>query len=74
MIDRSCNPQYANAIRDARKVRGIKQKQLSKMLGVTPIYISYIENGVSKPSLKLMEKMADKLNFKITINFTEWHT
>ncbi len=72
MIDRSSNPQYANAIRDARKKRGISQKRLAKTLGVTNVYLSYIENGKDKPSFRLMEKMADKLNFKLTLTFEEW--
>ena len=72
MIDRSFNPQYANAIRNARRKRGLKQKDLARVLKVTNVYISYIENGKDKPSLKLVEQMADKLNFKLTINFDEW--
>ena len=72
MIDRSFNPQYANAIRNARRKRGLKQCELAKKLNVTNVYISLIENGKDKPSLKLVEQMADKLNFKLTINFDEW--
>ena len=72
MIDRSFNPQYANAIRNARRKCGLKQKDLARVLKVTNVYISLIENGKDKPSLKLVEKMADKLNFKLTINFDEW--
>ncbi len=72
MIDRTDNPQYANSIRNARRKRGLKQSDLAKKLGVTNVYISYIENGKDKPSLKLVEQMADKLNFKLTINFEEW--
>jgi len=47
-------------------------QELAKKLNVTNVYISLIENGKDKPSLKLVEKMADKLNFKLTINFDEW--
>ena len=32
MIDRSFNPQYANAIRNARRKRGLKQSELAKNL------------------------------------------
>jgi len=71
-MDRTSNPQYANAIRDARRSKGLTQVRLAKMLGVTSIYISYIENGKDKPSFKLIEKMADKLNLRFTLKFEEW--
>jgi len=74
--DRRSNPQYANSVRNARRKRGVSQINLSKRLGCSSVSLSQIENGNAYPSFKLLNRIADKLNYKllITVKFTEWES
>lgn len=46
-----------------RRLRGLKQEQLAEAVGITPQYLSRIENGGYSKSISLMTLMriADKL-------------
>lgn len=47
-------------IRKFRETLGLYQKELAKILGVTEIYINYLEKGKRKPS-KTLEQLLDCL-------------
>ena len=51
-------------IRLLRVRDGISQDEFAKKLGVSQIYISYIERGLKQPSVKLLKSIADY--FKVT--------
>ncbi|MDO5518590.1 MAG: helix-turn-helix transcriptional regulator [Clostridium sp.] len=45
--------------------KGIKQKELAKELGITPQYLSSIENGKTEPRRDLMIKISKLLEISI---------
>lgn len=47
-----------NKIKDLRKINHLTQLQLGKILGVTPRYIAFLENGERTPSLDIAFKIA----------------
>jgi len=57
------------ALLDARIKRGLTQKQLALLTGVDQSDISKIERGISNPSIKLLNKLADGLNMRLQIQF-----
>lgn len=44
-----------------RTVKGVSQNHLARMLGVPRTYVSKVENGHATPTIKSLEKIADKL-------------
>lgn len=50
-----------NPLRAFRRWRGLTQAALAEKAGVTPIYISMIENGRKNGSLAVMRTLADAL-------------
>ena len=54
-----------NRIEEIRKIKGIRQDELGKMLGVSRQTISSLENGRYNPSILLAYKIAKY--FEITI-------
>jgi len=48
-------------IRMARKQKGITQKVLGEMIGVSNTYLSDIEIGRTNPSIKTLKKIASGL-------------
>ena len=47
-----------NRIEEIRKVRGINQEELAKVLGVSRQAISSLENGRYNPSIELAYKLS----------------
>ncbi|MGF0144888.1 helix-turn-helix transcriptional regulator [Sharpea azabuensis] len=47
-----------NRIEEIRKIKGIRQDELGKMLGVSRQTISSLENGRYNPSIMLAQKIA----------------
>lgn len=45
-------------IRKCRRDRGFTQKEIAEKLGVTPDYVSKVENAQKHPSLKLLDRLA----------------
>lgn len=72
MKDRSDRPQWATSIREARIKRSLSQIQLAKKIGITNVSLSQIENGAANPSIYIVKKIADKLNYRIKLIFEEW--
>lgn len=58
-------------IKTIRVLKNIKQKDLARELGITPNYLSMIENNSKKPSLTLMEKLAQVLEIPLVTLFSE---
>lgn len=56
-----------------RKEKGITQQQLSELICISNSYLSAIERGIRKPSVKLMVEIAATLDISIhqIINFLE---
>lgn len=59
--------QIGEKIRTARKERGYTQATLAVEIGITEIYMNNVEMGKHLPSNKLMKKIFDKLDKKITV-------
>lgn len=54
-----------NRIEEIRKVRGINQEELAKVMGVSRQTISSLENGRYNPSIELAYKLSKY--FRMTI-------
>ncbi len=57
------------AILDARLSKNLTQKQLAELTGIDQADISKLERGMTNPSIKLLNKLADGLNMKLKITF-----
>ena len=54
-------------IRKFREEKNITQKELAKMLNISPGYLSHLENGGRKnPSILILKKAANILNKNIS--------
>ena len=62
-------PEYEliQAIIDARINNNFTQKQLSEKTGITQADISRIENGSRNPSISMVNRLANALGYKITL-------
>lgn len=58
-------------IKIIRISKQLSQKRLAKEVGITPTYLSLIENEVKKPSLSLIEKLSQVLGIPLTLLFGE---
>lgn len=54
-----------NRIEEIRTVKGIKQEELGRMLGVSRQTVSSLENGRYNPSILLAHKIAKLFNLSI---------
>lgn len=52
---------YSRAFRIIRSVYDLEQKELAKILGVNPSYISFIESKKKQPSEKILSLISEKL-------------
>ena len=51
-------PELKNLLHEGRKKRGLKQKDVAELIGVTPTVINRIETGTTlKPSKKILEQI-----------------
>lgn len=51
-----------NVLKHLRIAARIKQKKMADQLGISPTYLSMIENGQREPSVEILEKYAASLN------------
>ncbi|HIP92489.1 MAG TPA: cupin domain-containing protein [Thermotoga sp.] len=58
-------------LKEVRKSKGIKLKDLAKKIGVTPSLISQIEHGKVSPSLSTLKKILDALEETLISIFQE---
>lgn len=54
-----------NAIRDARIKKGYTQEQLSELLDITPAHLKHMEGGRRNPSVPLLFRMMELLDFSV---------
>lgn len=54
-------------IKDIRKMRKVKLKELAKETGISSVSLSRIERGLASPSVATVMKIAKFLEFKIEI-------
>ena len=68
----SVEPKYeiANAISSASEEKGLSQKQLSKLSGVTQCDISRIEGGVANPTIETLSRICKVLGLELSISRT----
>ncbi len=59
--------EIGDTIKKMRKKNGMTQEDLSKVSGVTQTYISQIESGRRKPTLKILELLCDSINVPFPI-------
>lgn len=52
-------------IQKLRKKKGLTQEELGEILGISRVYMGYIEQGRESPSLKILMKIAKKLGVKV---------
>lgn len=64
-------PEFAiiQAMIDARKLKGITQKDLSERTGIAQGDISKLENGNGNPSLKTLQRLASAMGMSLKIEF-----
>lgn len=64
-------PEFAliRTILDARREKGITQKELSERTGIAQGDISKLENGSANPSVKTLKRVAAALGKKVKIEF-----
>lgn len=48
-----------------RRIKGIKQEELAKKIGISPGALSNIENGSSKPDIERIEDIAEALGIEV---------
>lgn len=53
---------FGNRLKELRKVHGLSQDKLAKIMGVTRSAVSQYERGVREPQLEMMEFLADYFN------------
>lgn len=61
--------QIIKAMIDARNEKGITQKELSSLTGITQGDISKLENGTANPSLRTLQRIAEGLGKNLVIQF-----
>jgi len=57
---------YGNSLKRLRLIYGYKAKDLSKLLEVTPGYLSELENNKKNPSLDLLTKYSVLFDIKLS--------
>ena len=61
--------QIIKAMIDARNEKGITQKELSFITGITQGDISKLENGTANPSIRTLQRIAEGLGKNLVIQF-----
>jgi len=52
-------------VQKLRKQKNLTQEELAHQLGISRVYMGYIEQGRESPSLKLLMKIARRLNVRV---------
>lgn len=60
------------SIKHLRTVKGLKQQEVSKAVGITQSYLSLIESGKKTPTIKTLQSFADYFQAPLPILF--WFT
>lgn len=67
----SLEPEFVvmQALIDARKERGMTQKELSAATGISQADISRLEHGTGNPSIKTLQRIAKAFHMTLKIEF-----
>lgn len=60
---------FGQRIKEYRKSRNLKQSELAEKIGADAKYLSRLETGLSTPSFKMIEKLADIFNIEVSSLF-----
>lgn len=66
-------PSIAELIRQAREEKGISQKEIAKLAGLTNIHLSRIEHGSSLPTRRTLVRLAPYLGLSLNELFLSAH-
>lgn len=55
-----------DTLKKLRNIYGLKASEMSTKLGISPSYLSEIENGKKQPSLELLEKYSSVFDIKLS--------
>jgi transcriptional regulator with XRE-family HTH domain len=55
-----------NRIKKYRHEMGLTQEDLAEKVGVSRVYIGYVEQGRNTPSLEILEKIAKALKVRLS--------
>ncbi|MEW8997584.1 MAG: helix-turn-helix domain-containing protein [Thermoanaerobacter sp.] len=58
------NP-FSQRLRQLREEKGLLQKDVAKILGITPSAYGYYEQGKREPSMEVLKKLSDFFNVSI---------
>lgn len=61
--------EYGKAIKVARSVAGLTQRELAAKVGITPSYLSLIEAGRRSPTLPTVERIARCIGLPVHLLF-----
>lgn len=53
-------------IQQLRQAKNISQVKMAEMIGVSPTYVGFIEQGVRNPSIATLDKIARVLKVKMS--------
>lgn len=69
-------PEFAiiQAIINARKTKGLTQKELSERTGIAQGDISKLENGSANPSLRTLKRLAAAMDMELKVEFISKNT
>jgi len=70
-VDYDIEAELCELIANARNQLGITQKQLAEKSGVSQANISKIENGIYKPSIPILKRIAEGLGKRLVIEFAD---
>jgi transcriptional regulator with XRE-family HTH domain len=62
---------FGNAVRRARKAKGLSQEKLAQIAGLDRTYISGLERGVRNPALSTQERIAQALDVQLAALLAE---
>ena len=63
--------QIVAVLREARRKKGITQKELAELSGITQPDISRFENGRGNPSVKTLSCLARGMGMFLNVSFTD---
>jgi len=58
--------EYGLYLANSRRLRGLTQAQVAEGIGVNPFYISLIETGRRRPSVRMLKRMINTLRLDST--------
>ncbi|WP_043883799.1 helix-turn-helix domain-containing protein [Caldanaerobacter subterraneus] len=57
--------EFSQRLRQLREEKGLLQKDVAKILGITPSAYGYYEQGKREPSMEVLKKLSDFFNVSI---------